>query len=261
MTLASGSTQQQAVETTQRAESGSLSGYVDAIVSGRIYGWAWDASQPDRSVTVEVRDGDRVLGTVEADRFREDLRNLGLGNGRHAFEFELPDGMRDAASAKLKIVYQESGAELPRNGQLTFSSAAGAEKDAAAADRDREASPDLRLVEENLTKLANLMVSMHGQLSEQRAMLNALREARPAAPAASAEVEAGFAGINQRLDRLAVAMTTTESFLLRSDERLRQMWESNDASDLEGALRREIRGMALILLCAIAGVAAMLLTL
>jgi hypothetical protein len=70
-----------------------LLGFVDAIEGGRVFGWVWDREAPDARVEVIVHGGGRHLGTVLADLPREDLTSGGVGDGCHAFEFELPPGI------------------------------------------------------------------------------------------------------------------------------------------------------------------------
>ena len=237
-------------QTQDQADDGRLAGYVDAIVSGRVFGWAWDASRPERSVTIEVGEGDRIIGSAEANRFREDLKNLGLGDGRHAFEFELPEGLRDTPARNLRVSFQDSGEELPRNIQLALVSDEGGD---AGDDAGR-----MRRIEESLAKMVNVTVSMHGQLVEQRGMIDALRKQAPAGNI-ERRLDASFSALNRRLDELSKTLAGAETFLLRTDEKLRALSEPPDRRDADAALHREIRGMGLILLCAIIAVMAMLL--
>jgi len=57
-------------------------GYLDNI---NLSGWAWDASQPNTPISVDIYDGGIKIATVRADQFRQDLVNAGIGNGRHGF--------------------------------------------------------------------------------------------------------------------------------------------------------------------------------
>jgi hypothetical protein len=57
-------------------------GYVDNI---NLSGWAWDTSQPNTPISVDVYDGGIKIATVRADQYRQDLVNAGIGNGRHGF--------------------------------------------------------------------------------------------------------------------------------------------------------------------------------
>lgn len=89
-------------------------GHVDAIEAGRVYGWALDPTTPSVRLSVTVFHGDEALGTVVADRFREDLRGYGDGSGRHAFVFTLPKGLWDADPAGFHVVHAGSTVPLVR---------------------------------------------------------------------------------------------------------------------------------------------------
>lgn len=71
----------------------SVNGYIDAITNSRIYGWAWDAQKPDARITVRLQAGGHTVGIVAADMLREDLKGNGIGDGGHAFEAALPEGV------------------------------------------------------------------------------------------------------------------------------------------------------------------------
>ncbi len=80
-----------------------LQGRVDALEGERLYGWVWDAANPDARVGVRVRlDGVEVAVGV-ADRLRVDLRRNGIGDGAHAFEITLPPEVA-AAGPRLSVV-------------------------------------------------------------------------------------------------------------------------------------------------------------
>lgn len=94
-------------------------GHVDAIEAGRIYGWALDPLEPARRLSVAIFHGDDELGTVVADRFREDLRDYGDGSGRHAFVFTLPKPLWDADPAGFHVTHAGSSVPLVRPGGAT----------------------------------------------------------------------------------------------------------------------------------------------
>lgn len=71
----------------------SVNGYIDAITGNRIYGWAWDAQQPKAKIAVRLVVGDKTVGSVIADQPREDLKANGIGDGAHAFEAAIPEGV------------------------------------------------------------------------------------------------------------------------------------------------------------------------
>jgi glycosyltransferase involved in cell wall biosynthesis/tetratricopeptide (TPR) repeat protein len=64
-------------------------GSIDQISRGWLSGWAWNPEFPDTSVTVEiVIDGKKMV--ADAQEFRRDLKNLGIGTGLYGFNIELP---------------------------------------------------------------------------------------------------------------------------------------------------------------------------
>jgi hypothetical protein len=78
---------------TKAVRQVSVNGYIDAITNNRIYGWAWDAQKPDARITVRLQAGGHTVGIVAADLLREDLKANGIGDGAHAFETALPEGV------------------------------------------------------------------------------------------------------------------------------------------------------------------------
>jgi molybdenum cofactor biosynthesis enzyme MoaA len=70
--------------------SASFNGFLDFVNGTTVGGWAWDSRTPNDPVVVEISRDGQIIATAPADRFREDLRVAGFGNGRHSFEIELP---------------------------------------------------------------------------------------------------------------------------------------------------------------------------
>jgi hypothetical protein len=68
---------------------------LDAANSTVIAGWAMDQDHPKTPLEIEILDGDKVIATVKADRFRQDLLNAGLGDGTYAFSIPAPAELRD----------------------------------------------------------------------------------------------------------------------------------------------------------------------
>ncbi len=68
-------------------------------------GWAWDASQPNTPISVDIYDGTQKIATVRANQFRQDLQNAGIGNGQHAFTFILPASLRNGQAHSITIKY------------------------------------------------------------------------------------------------------------------------------------------------------------
>ncbi|MCA1440025.1 hypothetical protein I6F07_07255 [Ensifer sp. IC4062] len=68
-----------------------MSGRVDAIDQGRVFGWAFDPATPDKRLTIRVILDGSVIAEAVADRNRPDLKRNGIGDGSHAFEIALPE--------------------------------------------------------------------------------------------------------------------------------------------------------------------------
>lgn len=92
-----------------------LQGFIDAIERGIVYGWAWNPQRPGERVAVEILHGGTALGTATADLYRDDLVELEIGDGRHAFQFDtagsLPDGV---TGAEIEVRFAGSTVPLPR---------------------------------------------------------------------------------------------------------------------------------------------------
>ena len=80
-------------------------GSLDTADCELISGWAWDTTQPDSAINVDVYDDTTLLGTVAADQFRGWLHDAGYGNGQHGFvcltPAELKDGRPHAVSVRI----------------------------------------------------------------------------------------------------------------------------------------------------------------
>ncbi len=92
------------------ASPGRLEGRLDGIEGGRIAGWAFHPDRPTEPVWLEVLDGDGVIARVHARRWRADLEEAGVGDGRHGFELHLTGQMRTRKTIRVRRV--EDGAEL-----------------------------------------------------------------------------------------------------------------------------------------------------
>lgn len=83
---------------------------LDIVDPERIHGWAWDANNPDRPVTLVIYDGNDILATLVADDFRQDLLDAGKGNGRHAFDLPFPAELCDDRE---HLIHAEVAGESP----------------------------------------------------------------------------------------------------------------------------------------------------
>jgi len=88
-------------------------GSFDKLVVESVGGWAWDGGRPDETIKVEIYDGVNLLSVVTASEFREDLKNAGKGDGKHAFNYALPATLRDGQSHTISVRFAGSPTELP----------------------------------------------------------------------------------------------------------------------------------------------------
>jgi hypothetical protein len=87
-----------------------IEGSFDAIDKDQITGWAWDRTQPGQPVSVSIYDGGRLLSTVRADQLRQDLRDAGIGDGKHAFSCTTPAELKDGKAHTVRV--RASGKEI-----------------------------------------------------------------------------------------------------------------------------------------------------
>lgn len=64
-------------------------GHLDIVDTENICGWARSPIMPERPVSVELYVNEKLLATVKADRFRQDLRDKKRGDGYAGFLFRL----------------------------------------------------------------------------------------------------------------------------------------------------------------------------
>jgi hypothetical protein len=62
------------------------SGVVDYVGMNEIAGWAWNSGMPNTPIQVRVNINDNLFSMVyDANQYRSDLQQAGIGNGYHAF--------------------------------------------------------------------------------------------------------------------------------------------------------------------------------
>ncbi len=85
-----------------QAPVGTLRGYVDIVNAQLVAGWAQNSQHPTVPVCLDIYVGGSQIGQVLANRYRDDLRQACIGDGRHGFEFALPAGC-DLASYPVAV--------------------------------------------------------------------------------------------------------------------------------------------------------------
>ena len=93
------------------AACGPLDGSFDDASHTLINGWAFDPSQPDVSVWLEVLVNDGLIGRVLADKHRADLAHT--GDGRHGFALWLQQGLSPLARHVIRVRRAADACELP----------------------------------------------------------------------------------------------------------------------------------------------------
>ncbi|WP_374385134.1 hypothetical protein [Dongia sp.] len=88
-----------------------IQGYIDAIEPDRLYGWAWNTTDPSERLYVEIRQGEQLIVRLEANQPRPDLVANGIGDGRYAFVANVPAiGEIDRASPISVTAFTADGA-------------------------------------------------------------------------------------------------------------------------------------------------------
>jgi len=77
-------------------------GSFDGVEDGAIHGWCKPQDACMSRPVVEIYEREFLLGSVLADKFREDLLAHGA-DGHHAFSFVLPNSLRDGAIHYIRI--------------------------------------------------------------------------------------------------------------------------------------------------------------
>jgi O-antigen biosynthesis protein len=90
-------------------------GNIDRIDYEEISGWAWDADRPNDVIDVEILDDDVVVLKLPADRFRPDLVEVGVGNGRHGFSVRNLAGIFPLSRHRVRVRRASDGYDLPES--------------------------------------------------------------------------------------------------------------------------------------------------
>ena len=88
-------------------------GYNDGLDANNVWGWAWDKSQPNSPIEVDIYDspytvvpaGTPLIARVTANLFRQDLLDAGKGNGYHAFTYPIPGNLQDGQTHSIHVTY------------------------------------------------------------------------------------------------------------------------------------------------------------
>jgi glycosyltransferase involved in cell wall biosynthesis len=98
---------------TLAAASVPLEGSLDFCDRDIIRGWALDSAHPDRPVSLQILDQGKVIAWLLANRYRKDLEQAGIGDGRYAFEMRFPGGLSPLERHVIHVQHDEDKRELP----------------------------------------------------------------------------------------------------------------------------------------------------
>lgn len=224
-------------------QAGSISGYIDAVAGNQVFGWAWDSKNPSARLEIEVWIGDKRMASVIADQGRSDLKNNGVGDGRHAFKALLPEAPKGDEAARIRAVARAPGA---------------AEGVALKRREDADIAAEQTIghsLSRTLERIEDLSAS---QRQFHVATLSALKTLADRAQGAAASVAAPVpAGIETALAEIQAAqqalekqMSGMEIFFVRFDKTLRELDEKVTAAkpgESERSMRRIVAALAVSL--------------
>ena len=81
--------------TSGNSGPGNYEGYLDIVNCNSIQGWIWNRDKPNLPITVEFLNGTIIIGNIDANIYRDDLKNAGKGNGVHGYNFSVPISLKD----------------------------------------------------------------------------------------------------------------------------------------------------------------------
>ena len=216
-----------------------IRGYLDGIEGRRQHGWAWDRNRPGERLEIFMRIDGSTVASRTADRARIDLRSNGIGDGRHAFEIDIPEGIDESVRPSIVARSPSTGIEM----ELAFSH---------PSDRPA-AEPQLTGVMAQLHELAD---AQRQSQAIQRAAVEALRRTvQQVETVCSSEGALGSVVAMARDGQgdLAQRMAESERFLVRIDATLAGL--DQQVKTLSNTADRPMRRAA-VLLCVLSGLAA-----
>jgi glycosyltransferase involved in cell wall biosynthesis len=117
-----------------------LRGRIEKTTEATIAGWVWDPQTPDRRIRLELLDGETQLSVTVANSLRQELIQLGCGDGRYGFSIGLEDGQLSQARHVLTLRCADTGAAMPGS-PMTFERGQVAEKPYVLQAQPRNSEP------------------------------------------------------------------------------------------------------------------------
>jgi hypothetical protein len=211
----------------------SVTGHLDAVTGSRIFGWAWDPRRPGARIAIRIEARGEIVSTFVADQLRDDLAANGVGDGRHAFDLPIPEGV---SAEELRVL-----AVCPETGDTIELRTRGAVMEAVLP-------PDTQAVLQALIRSQRVL---HRNV---QSVMMRLEQMDGGATRPSSD-ETAPPPLNQALEELREQVTSVEVFMVRIDEALRDQLA---AAEMLGARSVDKVGRALSGLAAVLAGAAML---
>ena len=137
-----------------------LEGYLDVVDSRYIAGWAYDRSNPDASLDLEIFDGEKPLATARAGTFRSDLLDAGKGDGKHSFNIPVPSWMKDGTSHLIRAKVAGTGFYLNNSPKELNCSESGASDEDIALNLSLDTWLLCRIIDSILSAETNRYLAM-----------------------------------------------------------------------------------------------------
>ena len=100
------------VRSAARNAIASFEGQLERLDGERIEGWARDAFEICRNVSVDILDAGRLVITVATDIWRADLKTSAGGNSRCGFSVPTPQELKDGAEHLIDAFVTGTGYRL-----------------------------------------------------------------------------------------------------------------------------------------------------
>lgn len=232
-------------------------GVVDAIESGRIYGWAWDRGEPDRRIMIDVYHAGRLLETVCADRFRDDLKRLNLlagfeeeGDGRHAFAWDIPLDLRSSHPAAFHLCFHGTHVPLERSTRVAQAEAVASDANQVLGNVALALAQRLASVEATVAKALHLNMLLQHELQQGNKAEHLIPHLGKGFRMWAGKIAGHFderlgektaslhEGLGETARATATAIAEMEGFLVRTDEALKRTVRRDDLLDLHRRIRQ-----------------------
>lgn len=90
-----------------------LTGNLDIATLSEVSGWVQQDDRPELPVSLIVTHNDNFLGRILANRYRGDLEEAGIGDGKHGFEFKFAKRLSPSERHTLRVFKEEDGIDIP----------------------------------------------------------------------------------------------------------------------------------------------------